>query len=115
MFYCGWFLDSSKEVSVGVHQTYGDCYEEVKDLMGTRRLYVCQELSTQDFDFLCGDDTTLPAPNSTWYTICGKPKLESWRQSMAQVVTACASVFVAVFVVLECLPRKTSEAKVKAQ
>ena len=114
MFVCGWYLDSTKETSVGVHQTYGDCYEEVEDLMGTRRLYICEELFTQDFKFRCGDRTALPPNNSTWYTICGTPKLEAWRQGMAQLTVACAVPFVVVFFILHFSPKESSSSKSKA-
>lgn len=57
--------------SASLHQTYGPCGVEQKDITGlTRFKYVCAEQMDEDYDFACVDG---PPPSETqWYTVCGK-------------------------------------------
>jgi hypothetical protein len=55
-----------------VHQTYGACHVEAKDIAGlTRYEFVCAEDFDEDYRFDRGQ--ALPAAGSEWYTVCGRP------------------------------------------
>lgn len=55
-----------------MHQTYGPCHVTSTDITGqTRFKYVCAEDFDEDYTFACVG--ALPAPETEWYTVCGKP------------------------------------------
>ena len=57
--------------SASLHQTYGPCHIEQKDITGmTRFKYVCVEDYDEDYHFGCVKG--LPAAETDWYTVCGK-------------------------------------------
>lgn len=65
-------FDPATHRSTSMHQTYGPCHVEAKDIMGfTRYQYVCAEDFEEDYTFDCVDGR--PEPQSEWYTVCGKP------------------------------------------
>jgi hypothetical protein len=65
-------FDPGTHVNTSMHQTYGACHVEVKDIAGlTRYQYVCAEDFEEDYRFDCVD--MLPAAGSEWYTVCGRP------------------------------------------
>lgn len=56
--------------SESVHQTYGACRVEAKDIAGNvRYAYLCAEDFDEDFTFDCAPP---PPDGSRWYTVCGK-------------------------------------------
>jgi hypothetical protein len=64
-------FDPSTHVSTSVHQTYGPCHVEAKDITGhTRFEFLCAQDFDEDFSFDCVD--ALPAEGSQWYTVCGR-------------------------------------------
>ncbi|MHC4836899.1 MAG: DUF7802 domain-containing protein [Planctomycetota bacterium] len=72
-------FDPATHVSTGVHQTYGPCDVEARDIAGfTRRVYVCAEAFDEDYRFDCG--APAPADGARWYTVCGRPheRFASW-------------------------------------
>ncbi|HET6582937.1 MAG TPA: hypothetical protein VFG69_05815 [Nannocystaceae bacterium] len=65
-------FDPATHVSTGVHQTYGPCGVEARDITGhVRHEYLCERDLDEDFDFHCVD--ALPAAHTDWYTVCGRP------------------------------------------
>lgn len=57
-------------VSLSVHQTYGPCHVEAKDITGAVRYeYLCAEDFDEDFTF---DAVKLPEDKSRWYAVVGK-------------------------------------------
>ena len=57
-------------VSLSVHQTYGPCHVEAKDITGTVRYeYICIEDFDEDFTFDLGN---LPDDKSRWYAVTGR-------------------------------------------
>lgn len=68
----GALFDPATHISTGVHQTYGPCDVEARDIAGfTRRVYVCAEDFDEDYRFDCG--TPAPTDGAQWYTVCGQP------------------------------------------
>jgi hypothetical protein len=64
-------FDPTTHRSASMHQTYGPCHVEAKDIAGfTRYQYLCAEDFAEDFTFDCVD--TLPAAGDEWYTVCGR-------------------------------------------
>lgn len=79
-------FDPATHVSTGVHQTYGPCGVEARDIAGhVRHEYLCAQELEEDFGFDCVD--ALPADRSTWYTVCGRP-----HRGFATWMTAVASL-----------------------
>jgi hypothetical protein len=65
-------FDPKTHRSTSVHQTYGACHVQATDITGkVRYKYLCAEDFDEDFSFDCVD--RLPAQNSEWYTVCGRP------------------------------------------
>jgi hypothetical protein len=65
-------FDPATHRSASMHQVYGPCHVEAKDIMGLLRYqYVCAEDFDEDYTFDCVDER--PAPYAEWYTVCGKP------------------------------------------
>lgn len=65
-------FDPATHRSASVHQTYGECHVEARDIAGlTRYQFLCAEDYDEDFTFECVD--SLPARGSEWYTVCGRP------------------------------------------
>lgn len=63
--------DPTTHRSASMHQTYGACYVEAKDIMGlTRYEFLCAQDFDEDFTFACVD--TPPEPGAQWYTVCGR-------------------------------------------
>lgn len=64
-------FDPATHRSASMHQTYGPCHVEAKDIMGlTRYQYVCAEDFDEDYTFECVEGR--PEPYAEWYTVCGK-------------------------------------------
>lgn len=56
--------------SASMHQTYGPCHVEAKDITGNVRYqYVCAADFDEDYSFACAAP---PAEMSEWYTVCGR-------------------------------------------
>lgn len=67
----GAIFDPTRHVSTSVHQTYGACHVEAKDITGAVRYeFLCAEDFDEDFTFACVDP--LPVAGARWYTVCGK-------------------------------------------
>jgi len=65
-------FDPATHVSTSVHQTYGQCHVEAKDITGhTRFEFLCAQDFDEDFSFACVDE--LPRAGAEWYTVCGRP------------------------------------------
>jgi hypothetical protein len=65
-------FDPATHVSTGVHQTVGECYVEATDITGfTRHEFLCASDFDEDYSFECVEQ--LPADETQWYTICGRP------------------------------------------
>ncbi len=65
-------FDPATHRSASLHQTYGRCHVEAKDIAGfTRFEFLCAEDFDEDFSFDC--TPSLPAHGDGWYTVCGKP------------------------------------------
>ncbi len=57
--------------SESVHQTYGACHVEARDLAGhVRYAFLCAADFDEDFSFACAPP---PPDGSRWYAVCGKP------------------------------------------
>jgi hypothetical protein len=57
-------------VSLSVHQTYGRCHVEAKDITGSVRYeYICAEDFDEDFAF---DAAALPEDGARWYAVNGR-------------------------------------------
>jgi hypothetical protein len=106
--------DPQAHLSVGVHQTYGDCGVEAVDYSGQmRHVYICEQDSDEDFSFYCPTFTSyykdrlgtspsstmtefgplqrlaaneLPFNMSEWYGICGRPKEPAWTVATAGLI-----------------------------
>ena len=64
-------FDPSTHRSDSVHQTYGACHVEAKDISGNvRYAFLCAQDFDEDFSFGCLEH--LPAEGSRWYTVCGR-------------------------------------------
>jgi hypothetical protein len=64
-------FDPATHRSESMHQVYGACHVEAKDILGfTRYEFVCAEDFDEDYSFACVD--ALPAEGSPWYTVCGR-------------------------------------------
>lgn len=64
-------FDPATHRNTSMHQTYGPCYVEAKDIMGfTRYEFLCAEDYDEDYTFDCVDER--PEPDDQWYTVCGK-------------------------------------------
>ncbi|MCB9706271.1 MAG: hypothetical protein H6711_30785 [Myxococcales bacterium] len=64
-------FDPATHRSASMHQTYGPCHVEAKDIAGlVRYQYICAEDFDEDFTFDCLDAP--PAEGSEWYTVCGR-------------------------------------------
>jgi hypothetical protein len=64
--------------SASMHQTYGACHVEARDIAGlVRYQYVCAEDFDEDYTFACVD--RLPAAGDEWYTVCGKAHTDRTR------------------------------------
>lgn len=58
--------------STSVHQTYGPCHVEAKDIVGSVRYeFLCAEDYDEDFSFDCV--AHVPPAGATWYMVCGRP------------------------------------------
>eukprot|EP00041_Stephanoeca_diplocostata_P015482 m.295780 g.295780 ORF g.295780 m.295780 type:complete len:423 (-) comp20048_c0_seq1:211-1479(-) len=71
--------DPTTIVSTGIHQDYGDCNIQERDLCGyERNAYLCKESFDEDFTFDCpaAVGQTLPPTPTSWYTICGRAHTE---------------------------------------
>jgi hypothetical protein len=78
-------FDPSTHVSTGVHQTYGACGVEARDISGlVRHEFLCADDYAEDFRFDCG--RVPPAPGSRWYSLCGK-KHDRFARFMIAVAT----------------------------
>ncbi len=74
-------FDPATHRSASMHQTYGPCHEEARDIMGlTRYRYVCAEDFDEDYRFDCVAER--PAAMSVWYTVCGKPHADFSRMML---------------------------------
>src|SRR5690606_28670433 len=81
-------FDPGTHRSASMHQTYGPCHVEAKDIMGlTRYQYVCAEDFDEDYTFECVQGR--PEPYAEWYTVCGKPHSDFPRH-MLGVAMLCA-------------------------
>lgn len=71
-------FDPETHRSASMHQTYGPCHVEAKDIAGfTRYQYLCAEDYAEDYTFDCVD--ALPGPYAEWYTVCGKAHTDRAR------------------------------------
>jgi hypothetical protein len=62
-------FEPSTHVSTSLHQTYGECGVEAKDIAGfTRFKFICAEEYDEDFTFC----EAPPAIGAGWYPVCGK-------------------------------------------
>jgi hypothetical protein len=81
-------FDPSTHRSASMHQVYGPCHEEAKDIMGfTRYKYVCAEDFDEDYSFDCVD--TRPELHAQWYTVCGKQHTD-FPRFMLGIAFLCA-------------------------
>jgi hypothetical protein len=81
-------FDPATHRSTSMHQTYGPCHVEAKDIMGfTRYQYLCAEDFEEDYTFDCVDGR--PEPYAEWYTVCGKGHT-SFPRHMLGVAVLCA-------------------------
>jgi hypothetical protein len=77
-------FDPSTHRSESIHQTFGPCRVEAKDITGlTRYKYLCAEDNVEAFSLDCVDKP--PPDGSTWYTVCGRPHTR-FARLMAAVV-----------------------------
>ena len=80
-------VDPATHRNASVHQTYGPCHVEAKDIMGfTRYEFLCAEDYDEPFDFSCVEH--LPVRDSQWYTVCGKPH-EDYGRFMLVLAMLC--------------------------
>ncbi len=81
-------FDPATHRNESMHQVYGPCDVEAKDLMGlTRKKYVCAEDFDEDYTFTCVDTT--PEPYAEWYTVCGRGHRQ-FPRFMAGIMILCA-------------------------
>jgi hypothetical protein len=81
-------FDPATHRSASMHQTYGPCHVEAKDIMGlVRYQYVCAEDFDEDYGFEC--EPARPEPQAEWYTVCGKAHTDFPRM-MLGVSILCA-------------------------
>jgi hypothetical protein len=100
---CGYFatlvvilaiFDPATHVSTSMHQTYGECHVEAKDIAGfTRYEFVCAEDFDEDYSFACVD--ALPAEGAEWYTVCGRAhtSFAKWMAGVLALGIAGIAVF----------------------
>lgn len=92
----GAVFDPTRHVSTSVHQTYGACHVEAKDITGAVRYeFLCAEDFDEDFTFACVDQ--LPPAGARWYTVCGKAFRDfgTWMAGLAALGLAGVFVFTA--------------------
>jgi hypothetical protein len=87
-------FDPATHVSTSMHQTYGACHVEAKDIAGfTRYEFVCAQDFDEDYSFACTPE--LPAEGAEWYTVCGRPhsSLAKWMAGVLALALAGIAVF----------------------
>eukprot|EP00040_Diaphanoeca_grandis_P021847 m.116623 g.116623 ORF g.116623 m.116623 type:complete len:421 (+) comp28524_c0_seq1:67-1329(+) len=97
------FFDPSTVVSTGMHQEYGSCDVQERDLMGYPRFsFLCKEKYDEDFHFDCDAavNQSLPPKLSSWYTICGKAFIDQrlYVGATIAISTVALSAFTMMFV-----------------
>jgi hypothetical protein len=98
-------FDPATHVSTSVHQTYGPCHVEAKDITGhTRFESLCAQDFDEDFTFDCGGE--LPLDGDQWYTVCGRPHDRVALRLLA--IAGFAALGIAAFLCLLVAPRTRS-------
>jgi hypothetical protein len=85
--------------STSVHQTYGPCHVEAKDIAGlTRYQYVCREDFEEEYTFDCpgGVEAT---DGASWYTVCGTPhrNFQGWIAGLAAMCVVGMGLYARLF------------------
>ena len=76
-------FDPDTHESASLHQTYGACHVEARDIAGLIRYeFVCAEDYDEDFSFCKGT----PAAGADWYTVCGRPHRNKAQWVLAVMV-----------------------------
>jgi hypothetical protein len=86
--------DPAQHVSESMHQEYGPCHVEARDITGQVRFaYVCAEDFDEDYTFDCVDE--LPADGAHWYTVCGRPHTNRalWLGGTAGIVAVAIGLY----------------------
>jgi hypothetical protein len=90
-------FDPATHVSTSVHQTYGPCHVEAKDITGhTRFEFLCAQEFDEDFSFDCVAE--LPRDGTEWYTVCGRPHERFAERLLA--IAGLATLGIALFLCL---------------
>lgn len=87
-------FDPATHVSTSMHQTYGQCHVEAKDIAGfTRYEFLCAEDFDEDYSFAC--TKTLPPEGAEWYTVCGRAhtSFAQWLTGVLVLALAGVAVF----------------------
>jgi hypothetical protein len=87
-------FDPATHVSTSMHQTYGQCHVEAKDIAGfVRYEFICAEDFAEDYSFACVDE--LPAEGAQWYTVCGRAhtSFAKWMTGVLALAIAGIGVF----------------------
>ncbi len=88
-------FDPARHRSQSVHQTYGACHVEAKDITGAVRYeFVCAADYDEDYTFCDGP----PPDGARWYTVCGKPYAD--RAGFLAVLAALGLVGILAFTYL---------------
>lgn len=78
-------FDPATHVSFSMHQTYGPCHVEAKDISGhVRYKFLCAQDFDEDFTF---EAVKLPSDGDEFYAVCGKP-----HKSFARFVAGVAAL-----------------------
>ena len=86
-------FDPATHRSASMHQTYGPCHVEAKDIMGlVRYQYVCAEDFEEDYTFDCVEGR--PEPYAEWYTVCGKAHSDFPRHMAGLAVLGALGVLI---------------------
>lgn len=102
-------FDPATHVSASMHQRYGPCHVEAKDIAGfVRYEYLCEADYDEDFTFACPQRSArvhaLPTEGAEWYTVCGRPHRDFAAWMMG--VLGLAAVGIAGFSLLLVPPRR---------
>jgi hypothetical protein len=96
-------FDPATHRSTSVHQTYGRCHVEAKDITGhTRFEFLCAQDFDEDFTFDCVDE--LPRDGDQWYTVCGRAHDRLAQRLLA--ISGLAALGIALFLSLLVAPAR---------
>lgn len=87
-------FDPATHVSASMHQRYGPCHVEAKDIAGfTRYEFLCAEDFDEDYSFACTEQ--LPSHGDDWYTVCGRAHRDfaAWMAGVAGLAAVGGAAF----------------------